>query len=377
MQRRAVFVTNIPAPYREKVHEEVSRGLGGAYHVLYARDRVPDRLWDVEPGVYARSFLKGWVISYRGRFIHLNPEVWRELDRLDPEVVITSGFNPTFLIAFLWAMRHGRPHIPASDGWAGSEAVLSFAHVLVRRLVYRNSIAFIGASRRTLDLYRQYGCPEDALFQSHLCADNAAYRGFAAVAKRFDISFCGQIIDGKMPLFFADVARLLKRQKPDLRVLVVGDGPLRERLLAALREDGIDFHFAGFASQRELPSWYGQTRVFLFPTRRDAWGVVANEACAAGVPVVTCGNAGVAGELVVHGASGFVLELEAKTWAEHVWKLLSDPQLRESFSLCALQRVQNYTYAAAARGIVQAVAYASDRQVGAQRQALRNRSTSS
>lgn len=374
---KAVYVTNIPAPYREKVHEQVSNEFGGAYHVLYARDREPDRQWVVEAGVYARSILKGRLITYRGRFIHLNFQVWSELDRLDPEVVITSGFNPTDLIAFLWAKRNRRQHVPSSDGWSRSEAHLSSVHVLVRRIVYRNSAAFIGASRNTLDLYRQYGCPEDALFQSHLCADNASYQPFVGAEKRFDISFCGKIVDGKLPLFFAEVARRLQARKPDLRVLVVGDGPLRERLLAALRANDIDFHFAGFASQHELPSWYGQTRVFLFPTRRDAWGVVANEACAAGVPVVTCDNAGVAGELVVHGASGFVLELEAKTWADHVWKLLCDPQLRESFSLCALQMVQDYTYTAAARGIVQAVAYASGPQVGAQRRTFRSRSTSS
>ena len=38
---------------------------------------------------------------------------------------------------------------------------------------------------------------------------------------------------------------------------------------------------AGFARQEDLPRWYGASRVFLFPTQWDPWGVVANEACAA------------------------------------------------------------------------------------------------
>jgi putative transposase len=53
----------------------------------------------------------------------------------------------------------------------------------------------------------------------------------------------------------------------------------------------------GYFSQNELPYYYALTRVFLFPTLLDPWGVVANEACAAGVPVITCSNAGAAGDL--------------------------------------------------------------------------------
>ena len=56
--------------------------------------------------------------------------------------------------------------------------------------------------------------------------------------------------------------------------------------------------FHGFAAQRELPDLYRSAKVFLFPTLADVWGVVANEACAAGLPVIVSPHAGVAGELV-------------------------------------------------------------------------------
>jgi len=358
MAKKAVYVTNIPAPYREKIHQLVSDRLQGEYHVVYAHTREPDRLWDVKAGAYGRSFLRKSFITYRGRFIHVNFDIWPRLTELDPRVVITTGFNPTFLFAFLWCLLHRRRHIPFADGWLKSEEKLTFIHRLVRRLIYRRSAAFLGASRHTLDLYRHYHCPEAALFQSHLCADNDYYRGFAGAEKRYDIAFSGQIIDRKMPLFFAEVARLLKERKPDIRALILGDGPDRERMLEALRAAGVDHHYAGFASQGDLPAHYASARLFLFPTRQDPWGVVANEACAVGVPVITCENAGAANDLVRNGVNGLILELEAGLWRDRILELLFDPPRMADLSRNALESVKAFSYEAAAQGIVNAIAYA-------------------
>lgn len=357
MKKKIAIVTAIPTPYREKVYERVSELAGGDMHVIYCHTREPNRLWNVELGAYSKSLLKKSFFPLRDVFVHVNFDVWSELNRLDPQVVITTGFNPTFLFAFFWCRMKGRKHIIFSDGWLKSEEHLTFIHVLVRKIVFRWSAAFLGPSQHTLQLYRHYGCPENALFQSHLCVDNNAYRRFVGADKKYDILFSGQFIERKMPLFFAQVAALLKSKKPDLRVLLLGDGPDREAFLRALQEGGVDFHRAGYVSQAELPAYYASARVFLFPTRMDPWGVVANEACAAGIPVVTCGNAGAADELVISGYNGFVLQLDADIWCEHAWNLLRDKALWETFSRNALEKVQEFNYDAAAEGIMKAVEF--------------------
>jgi glycosyltransferase involved in cell wall biosynthesis len=359
MTKQAVYVTNIPAPYREKIHQHVSERLNGEYHVVYAHTSEPDRLWNVQPGAYTRSFLKKFFLTFRGRFIHINFDVWSELNRLNPNIVITTGFNPTYLIAFLWCRKKRRKHIPFGDGWLKSEENLTFIHYLVRRYVYKRSSAFLGASRHTLDLYRHYHCPEAALFQSHLCADNDAFKPFVGAEKKYDIMFSGQIIPRKMPLFFVEVAILLKTRKPDLKVLIIGDGPDREAMLYTLTKAGVDFHYPGFVSQKDLPKQYSSAKVFLFPSLQDPWGVVANEACAVGVPVVTCANPGAANDLVIHDHNGFILDLHAEIWCDHVFRLLNDKTLWTTFSQNALEKVQEYNYSAAGEGILSAIRYVS------------------
>jgi glycosyltransferase involved in cell wall biosynthesis len=354
--KKVVYVTSMPVPYREKIHEHVSDRLAGDYHVIYCHRREPNRQWKVETGAYSKSFLRQAAIAVDDRFIHVNPDVWSELNRLDPEIVITTGFNPTFLFAFMWCMLKNRQHISFTDGWLRSESNLTFVHGLVRKYVYRRSKAFIGPGRHSLDLLRHYGCPENALFQSHLCANNTLYEKFTQVTeKKYDIAFSGQFIKRKMPFFFAEVAVLLKRKRPEVRVLLMGDGPQREVVLNVLRANEISFHYAGFLSQSELPRYYAATKLFLFPTKLEPWGVVANEACAAGVPVITCENAGVGGDLVLHGYNGFVLELDAEIWCQHILDLLNDERRLRDFSQNALAKVQDYNYEAAARGIIAAL----------------------
>jgi glycosyltransferase involved in cell wall biosynthesis len=83
--------------------------------------------------------------------------------------------------------------------------------------------------------------------------------------------------------------------------------------------------------------------------------VVANESCASGVPVVVTPHAGVAGELVVDGDSGFVRPLDVDGWAEACVKLLTDSALYDSMAARCRQLVQSYTFENAAQGLMDGI----------------------
>ena len=106
--------------------------------------------------------------------------------------------------------------------------------------------------------------------------------------------------------------------------------------------------------EAELPALYQSARVFLFPTHGDVWGIVANEACAAGLPVLATPQAGVAGELVIEGRNGHVRERRVDEWASCTVRLLSDEGAWRACSRYGLQRVQRYSFDGAAQGITEA-----------------------
>lgn len=363
MSRQIALISNIPSPYREPVYEAVANELPGRFTVLYCNTLEKDRQWSFPQGKYPRIFLAGTSFTVQGthlHHIHWNFEVWRQLTRLNPDLVITNGYSPTHLAAFVWARMNGRQHMAMTDGWRKSEASLSFLHRWVRRLVLKRSVAFIGASTRSLELFQDYGARRDQCFQSHLCCNNESFlRPHGGFTDRpYDLMFSGQFIDLKMPYFFCEVARLVKEQRGAVRVLMLGDGPLRQKILQKLIELGIDHECPGYLSQEDLPERYARAKLFLFPTRQECWGVVVNEACAAGTPVVTCDNSAVDGELVQDGINGRVLPLEARQWADAAMDLLDNESLWSAYSQASRARVGPYTYQNAGKGIVEAIHHA-------------------
>lgn len=356
---RVALVTNIPAPYRLPVYELLAAEPGIELTLFFCSGREPDREWDLERLRVPHRFLRERVITWRNRFIHVNPDVWRELRAFGPEVVITTGFNPTHLLASAFARMRGTPHVAMTDGTAQSESALSFVHRWVRRRVYRRTSAFVGASEGSFALYRQYGVPNASMFKSHLCANNGAFAAAAKTPRDFDFIFCGRFVEGKLPLFAIEVAAATARRLGRrVRLLCVGAGELEAAMYRAAEQVGnlVQVHFAGFARQAELPGHYARAKVLLFPTRGDTWGVVANEACAAGLAVIVSHQAGVAGDLVRHGENGWVLPLDVERWADAAVALLRDEGVWRRMSNNSLVRVQPYTYANAAQGLVDAIA---------------------
>lgn len=357
----AVLVSNIPAPYREIVFEAASKKLSGKFVVLYCKNNEPDRQWEFNQGAYDKFFLDGFSISYSRHythFIHFNTGVWRKLTALNPDVVITNGYNPTHLIAFVWAKFNRRAHIPMTDGWLGFERHLTVFHRLVRKIIISGSHAFIGASKKSLELFQFYGAHESACFSSYLCGNNDVFLNHGALTRQYDLMFSGRFIDIKMPLFFCEVARLLKNKRGSIRVLLIGDGPLRSHVLNYLDKHNIDYFYPGFVAQKDLAVFYSSSKLLIFPTLLECWGVVANEACAAGTPVLTCENTAVAGELVQDQVNGRVLPLDEQIWADAADYLLDNPICWSQYSQNAREIVSKFSYAQAASGLVNAIRFA-------------------
>lgn len=353
---KVIYLTNIPVPYRERMHELLFGANGIDYAVIYCAESEPNRQWQYEKGEYKKIYLSNGSRT----FIHNNLNVVKYLKQFDPDVIVSTGFSPTMIYAFFWCLVMRKKFIPSIDGTFRSETGLTFIHKLVRKFIFRYSGSFVAPSLGSMELFKSYSIPESRIFRSCLCIENASFSAHSDEEKKFELMFSGQLIEGKMPLFFVEVAKRIKEKIPDCKVLVIGDGPLREVVLNKLRESGISFEYAGFVQPHDLHHYYAKSRILLFPTRRDTWGVVANEACASGLPVITCKNAGVADDLIINDYNGYILPLEVNIWVEHTLKLLSDTVLYEKFSSNSIKAVCSFNAANACRGIIDAIQFCSN-----------------
>lgn len=356
-----MVITNVPTPYRLPVWEILADSAALDLHVVYCAGAHIDPSKDGRSSKYGVHFLEGEYQAYENRFAHADWSVTRLLDQLKPDVVVTSGFIPTFLYAFAWSVFRGVPHVVMTDGTLESEQGLSLAHRLVRRLVFARTKAYVGACLAGRDLFASYGVPLERIFVSPLCIDNEHF-GQHKVDRQYDFLYCGRYIERKNPLFALKVAKgVAERLGRKVTFRSVGKGALEPemRQLAQELAPWVDVSFSGYKSQDELPLEYASSRIFMFPTTMEPWGVVVNEAFAAGTPCVSTPHTGVAGELVLDGVSGFICELDEVRWVDRCALLLSDQAIWAKCSEGALNQVKNYTFAHAAAGFLAAVRYAA------------------
>jgi glycosyltransferase involved in cell wall biosynthesis len=343
---RIALVTNEPPPYRVPIFNKIARMPDVEFQVIFCCRREPNRHWNLPPLEFDHVFLRERITTVNGRYIHNNPDV------------VTDGFNPTALYAFAYSWLKGIAHVPMTDGTDVSEQALSGVHRAIRRFVYARSAAFLSASIGGDRLYGSYGIPIERCFKSCLCVNNTVFTpSVQDPEKEFDFIFCGRMEPAKSPLFALNVALdVAKKMNRKTSILFVGSGSEEESIkrAAALQPELLNVRFHGFATQQELPALYRSARIFLFPTLADVWGVVANEACAAGLPVIVSPHAGVVGELVLNGQNGFVCDLDADLWAERAILLLTDQALHRKFSERSLSLVNQYTFDNGASGLLDA-----------------------
>lgn len=365
MMLRISLVSNELPPYRIPFFEALDRMPGVSLQALFCTRREPNRHWETPELNFGHEFLRERIITIKGRYIHNNPGVVAALHRFSPNVIITGGFNPTHLYAFAFAVARGIPHVAMTDGTDRSEKGLGRWHKAVRRMVYARSSAFIAASKGGTRLHHGYGVADDACFRSCLCVDNDLFSPSPETRRDVDFLFCGRIEAVKNPLFAFDVA-LATARKLGRRtsIMFVGAGPQEDELreLAARHADLVTASFHGFMSHDDLPRIYQAARLFLFPTSWDPWGVVANEACAAGLPVLVTPEAGVAGELVLHEHNGYVQALDVESWSANAARLLTHQDEWARLSRNSTAMASEYTYANAAGGVVDACRHATGRR---------------
>ncbi len=123
------------------------------------------------------------------------------------------------------------------------------------------------------------------------------------------VAFAGRLIPEKRAYLIAAAVAAARRRLPDLRAVVIGDGPERDRLREAVEQHGVGdaIDLRGFVSAEEVRETLASAGCHLLPSAREGYGLVVIEAAACGTPSVVVDhpdNAAV--ELIEEGVNGAV-----------------------------------------------------------------------
>ncbi len=118
----------------------------------------------------------------------------------------------------------------------------------------------------------------------------------------------GQLVErkGLLPFMTTLVKWGENHPEQNLEFWIVGRGTLRETLAAQPLPENVKVKFLGNIEYQKLPEVYAEAGIFIFPTLADEWGVVTNEAMAAGLPVLGSLYSQSVEELVEDNVTGWV-----------------------------------------------------------------------
>ncbi len=311
------------------------------------------------------------------RFMGCNtPQLGRLIAEGRFDAVVVNGWNLlSYWQAIRAARRAGVPVMVRGD----SQLVTARGRLRrsAKRLIYPRLLgcfdAFLTVGQRSEDYYRHYGVSADRLFRSPHCVDNEFFARAADAARQLPdavrretgmpgdgVVFCfaGKLIEKKRPLDFLMALEQVRRTRPDVRGLIVGDGPLRSELEDYQRRHDTGCVMIGFLNQQEIARAYVAADALVLPSSGgETWGLVVNEAMACGVPAIVSDEVGCAPDLIVDGQTGFTYACgSVPALAECLMRMASGtPEARRAMGRHATERVAGFTPQAAAAGVVDAV----------------------
>jgi N-acetyl-alpha-D-glucosaminyl L-malate synthase BshA len=126
------------------------------------------------------------------------------------------------------------------------------------------------------------------------------------------------------------------------KLLLIGDGPERQRLEDLTRQKGMhnDVRFLG--KQNAVEELLAVSDLFIMPSENESFGLAALEAMACELPVISSNSGGLP-ELNVHGVTGFTSNVgDVDDMAANAIKILSNEELLQTFRKNALSRAQEF-----------------------------------
>ncbi|CAB4710100.1 MAG: glycosyltransferase [Actinobacteria bacterium] len=349
---RIALLTEIPSPYRLPLFNTLDRRAEVEVEVLFLANHDPKRPYRLyeEEMRFGNRTLRGWNVVRGGRWLRINHGVTASMRRFRPDVVIVGGWNqPAFWLARRYARRQRLPLVAWVESTARDARPENGLLERAKRSMIGSCSAFLVPGEASAEYLVSLGVERSQIAVAPNAVDLTIFRDAVATARterdairerlglvRATALYVGRLDPEKgVDVLLAAVAGL------DADVIVVGSGSDEPALRASAPAN---VRFLGWLDRDDLVPWFAAADVFVLPSRSEQWGMVLNEAAAAGLPLVASAAAGAAWDLIEDGVSGArVAPGDAEELREALASYLADAELREAAGRATTLRAAGHT----------------------------------
>jgi len=155
------------------------------------------------------------------------------------------------------------------------------------------------------------------------------------------VGYLSRLVRSKGAMSLLKVAARIVRSLPNVRFLIIGDGPMRSQLERQIEEMRLKTVVTMLGSRpwKETPYYLNAMDIFVFPSFREAFGLALVEAMACGIAPVARFNAGTK-EIITDGETGYLIASDEEIFHQ-LLKLAQDADLRNRIGANARREVQD------------------------------------
>jgi len=347
---RVAFITNLCPWYRRPLFELLAQRFETNFFFFsQGEERYLGSALKHEPGGLPVRDARRVSIAGSPLLVGLHAELRRE--NYD---VVVKCINGRLMLPFTYhlARRRGLPFVLWTGLWHHPRTVAHRASRLWVEHIYRGADAIVTYG----DHVRRFIGAVPGVTLEKVCVAGQAIDStpYSDVAPNFPeparILYVGQLAESKGIPELITAFSAMKRNGDGVVLRLIGTGPLAGKVREAARE-GSGIEVLGYTPNEAIPGELAHARCLVLPSvttkwGRETWGLVINEAMAAGVPVITTDAVGAAaGGLVQDGRNGFVVpEKTPDALAAAMSRLVSDASLAGTLGARARVDVAAFDY---------------------------------
>ena len=268
---------------------------------------------------------KHCFLSSRKRTGGLRLKILHTLVKLRPDILIIHGYSaPTSLVALGLSRLLGTKTLLRGDTrLPGHHKTQPYLARLAKARTLRAFDGCLSIGSLNRDYYLHYGVEARNIFHAPFCVDNARFKtaiidrprlrnakrhALGVEDKGLVVLFASKLLRRKRPADLLSAFANLAPRYPSLYLVIAGAGEESHACEESVRAAGLvqRVKFLGFVNQSQLPRLYAASDIFVLPSEDEPWGLVINEAMAAGLPVIVSDDVGAAADLVQDRNTGIV-----------------------------------------------------------------------
>jgi glycosyltransferase involved in cell wall biosynthesis len=370
-EHRIVVLHNIVSPYKTVLFNELYKICSGL-KVLYIAETETRREWNIEKDdiKFPHEIMFKGAMDDSG-FLKPIIKTWERLNSLNPDVIIINGYaHVTCWAGFFWAKSNRKKLIL----WSASnehDKERSLSKEKLKGFLVKRCDAANVYGTRSKDYLVKLGMKEDNIFITGNITNNGYYYKAAMKLREDRAILCHKLgIPHHNFLYigrFSDeknILRLLYAYKnlSDLNpctwgLILVGSGPEHKLIESYIKEHSIKNVFLpGFKQKEEIPQYLAVSDVLVLPSISEPWGLVVNEAMAAGLPVLVSERCGCYPDIVIDGSNGFSFNPSS---TEELYGLMKNVVEREydleKMGYASLEIIKDYTAEKATKIIIETI----------------------